>query len=312
MAAKYPMHKDFRFAPRLNMRFSRVPVAMVNAGSRVLRYFQYKPRPDVTLHDLTIPGGKNKVRLKIFRPAAGPENRRRACLIQLHGGAFFLTYVGSHLNLAAEYAARLGAVVVFVDYALAPFPAGFNDSYDASIWVRDHADTLGINPDLLLIEGDSAGGSLAAAVVQRAHDEKSLSFLGQVLIYPVIDHSCTTVSAVEFMDTPIWTGVSNKRMWKKYLQDYAAASIPPYAAPASREYLRGLPPAYIELAEFDPLHDEGLAYAKRLKASGVEVEVNDTKRTIHGYSALAPRNPISVDSINRRIAFMERCLSAQG
>lgn len=310
MIMKYPIHKNFRMAPSINMRFSRVPVAVVNIASRLIRFFQFKPRPDVEVQDLNIPGGKNGVRLKIFRPTAHPENRQLAAMVYFHGGAFFLTYVGSHLNTAAEYAARLNAVVVFVDYTLDVFPAGFNDCYDATMWVRDHADTLGIDPHCLLVGGDSAGGNLAATVAQKAFDENSVSFLGQLLIYPVTDRSCSSESVAKFVNVPIWTGVSNKRMWKKYLQNYSSDSIPPYAAAADREDLHGLPPAYVELAEFDPLHDEGLEYARRLENNGVEAEIHDTKGTVHGYDGLAPRNPLCVDAMNRRIAFMESCLSA--
>jgi acetyl esterase/lipase len=290
------------------MRFSRFPVAAINAASRLLRFFQFKRRRDVEIQDLHIPVAGNGLKLKIFRPTAHPENRQRACLVYFHGGAFFLTYVGSHLNAAAEYAARLDAVVVFVEYTLAAFPAGFNDCYDAVLWVRDHTDLLGIDAHRLIAGGDSAGGSLAATVVQKAFDENTVSFRGQLLIYPVIDHACSSESAQKFVDVPIWTGVSNKRMWKKYLENYAPDNIPPYAAPAARKDLHGLAPAYIELAEFDPLHDEGLEYATRLKNDGVEVEINDTKGTVHGYDALAPRHPIPVDAMNRRIAFMKRCL----
>jgi acetyl esterase len=311
MASKYPMHKDFRMVPSMNMRFSRVPVAVVNAVSRLIRFFQFKQRPDVEVQDLNIPGGKNGVKLKVFRPTANPENRQHACLVYFHGGAFFLTYLGMHLNSAAKYAARLDAVIVFLEYTLDTFPAGFNDCYDATMWVRDHADTLGIDANRLLVGGDSAGGNLAATVAQKAFDENTVSFLGQLLIYPVTDRSCSSESVEKFVDVPVWTGVSNKRMWKKYLENYSSVSIPPYAAAADREDLHGLAPAYVELAEFDPLHDEGLEYAKRLANHGVEVEINDTKGTVHGYDGLAPRNSISVDAMNRRIAFMERCLRAR-
>lgn len=308
---KYPIHKDFRMVPSVSMHFSRVPVAVVNAVSRLIRYFQFKPRPDVEVRDLRIPGGKSGVKLKIFRPTANPEKRQRACLVYFHGSAFFLTYVGSHLNSVAEYAARLDAVVVFVEYTLDVFPAGFNDAYDATLWVRDHADALGIDARCMLVAGDSAGGNLAATVAQKAVDENTVSFLGQLLIYPVTDHSCSSASVAKFVDVPMWTGVSNRRMWKKYLENYAADSVPPYAAAAGRENLHGLPSAYVELAEFDPLHDEGMDYAKRLEAHGVAVEINDTKGTVHGYDGLAPCNPICIDAMERRIAFMKHCLRAR-
>ena len=113
-----------------------------------------------------------------------------------------------------------------------------------------------------------------------------------------------------FRDTPIWTGVSNERMWKKYLEDYPDHDVPQYAAAADRKDLSGLPPAYVELAEFDPLHDEGLDYAKRLKDAGVESELFDTKGTIHGYDDIARKNPVSIEAMNRRIAFFQRCMNA--
>jgi len=149
-----------------------------------------------------------------------------------------------------------------------------------------------------------------APVAQKALDEKSVSILGQLLIYPVIDRSCSSESVKKFRDTPIWSGVSNERMWKKYLENYAENDVPQYAAPADRSDLSGLPPAYVELAEFDPLHDEGLEYARRLEIAKVDVEINDTKGTIHGYDGVSPRNPISVDSMNRRLEFFKRCLNA--
>ena len=311
MVSQYPIHKDFRIVPSINMRFSRVPVAAVNAGSRLLRFFQFKQRPDVEVRDMKIPGGKQGVKLKIFRPTVAPENRQRVCLVYLHGGAFFLTYVGSHMNFAAECAARLDAVVVLLDYALDVFPAGFNDCYETTLWIRDHADALGIDARSMIIGGDSAGGGLAATVAQKAFDEKAVPFLGQVLIYPVTDRSCSSASARQFVKTPIWNAVSNRRMWKKYLENCSADSIPPYAAAADRKDLHGLAPAYVELTEFDPLHDEGLEYAKRLENDGVTVEIHETKGTVHGYDGLAPRNPISVDAMNRRIAFMKRCIRAR-
>ena len=145
---------------------------------------------------------------------------------------------------------------------------------------------------------------------RKARDEKRMSLRVQLLIYPVIDRSCSSESVKKYRDTPIWTGVSNERMWKKYLENCADNDMPQYAAAADRKELSGLPPAYVELAEFDPLHDEGLDYAKRLKDAGVKVELFDTKGTIHGYDDIARKNPVSIDAMNRRIAFLQNCMNA--
>jgi acetyl esterase len=312
MASKYPIHKDFRFIPSINQRFSWFPIAATNALIKLSRIIQRTAVPGVEVFSRHIPGRTNPIRLKIFQPASRLENKKRPCLVYFHGGAFALTYVGPHLVTAAEYAHRLDAVVVFVEYTLtnqATFPAGFNDCYDATVWAFENADDLGVDNSCLAVGGDSAGGGMAATVAQKALDEKGPPLRGQLLIYPVIDRSCTTESVKKFRDTPIWTGVSNERMWKKYLENYADGEVPRYAAAADREDVAGLPPAYVELAEFDPLHDEGLAYAERLKDAGVNVEIFDTKGTIHGYDDIARKNPTSIEAMNRRIAFLQGCMN---
>lgn len=311
MASKYPIHKDFAFIPSINQRFSRVPVAATNALIKLSRIIQPTAHPGVDVLDRQIPGRINPIKLKIFQPTAPSENKKRPCLVYFHGGAFALTYVGAHLITAAEYADKLDAVVIFVVYTLtnqATFPAGFNDCYDATIWASEHADELGVDATALFVGGDSAGGGMAATVAQKTFDEKSVSLRGQLLIYPVIDRSCSSESVKTFRNTPIWTGVSNERMWKKYLENYSDNNMPQYAAAADRKELSGLPSAYVELAEIDPLHDEGLDYAKRLKDAGVKVELFDTKGTIHGYDDIARKNPISIDAMNRRIDFLQGCM----
>lgn len=313
MASKYPIHKDFAFIPSINQRFSRVPIAATNALIKFSRIIQPTARPGVDVRERYIPGRISPIKLKIFQPTSDSENKKCPCLVYFHGGAFALTYVGPHLITAAEYADRLDAVVVFVTYTLtnqAAFPAGFNDCYDATVWTYENADELGIDRTCLFVGGDSAGGGLAATVAQKALDENSVSIRGQLLIYPVIDRSCSTESVKKFRDTPIWTGVSNERMWKKYLENYVDNDVPHYAAAADRNDLSGLPPAYVELAEFDPLHDEGLEYATRLKDAGVKVELFDTKGTIHGYDDIARKNPVSIEAMNRRIAFFQNCMNA--
>ena len=313
MAVKYPIHRDFAFIPSINQRFSRFPVAVTNALITFSRIIQRTARPGVDVLDRYIPGRLNPIRLKIFQPTSDSKNTKRPCLVYFHGGAFALTYCGPHLMAAAAYADRLNAVVVFVEYTLmnrAAFPAGFNDCYDATVWTCENANTLGIDETHLFVGGDSAGGGLAATVAQKALDENSVSIGGQLLIYPVTDRSCATESVKKFRDTPIWNGVSNERMWKKYLERYSEKDVPQYAAAGDRKELSGLPPAYVELAEFDPLHDEGLDYAKRLEAAGVKVDIFDTKGTIHGYDDIARKNPISIEAMNRRIAFLQRCINA--
>jgi len=197
--------------------------------------------------------------------------------------------------------------VIFVDYRLAPrypFPAAFDDCYAALQWVVDAAGELGIDPHRIAVGGDSAGGALAAGVAQKARDQGLAVLCGQLLVYPVLDHTCSTESATRFIDVPLWNAISNRNMWAMYLSACPGGSAPAYAAPAHGD-LHKLPPSYVETAEFDPLRDEGLHYADNLRRAGIDVEVNETRRTVHGYDASAS-NDIARQSMVARINFLRR------
>ncbi len=251
----------------------------------------------------------SRLNLLVFRPGAGGGGRRPA-LLYCHGGGFALTYGGIHLQNAAAYAQGSGCVVVFVDYRLGPkypYPHGFNDCYRALEWAVERSGELGIDRQRIAVAGDSAGGALAAAVAQKVRDTGLVALCGQMLIYPVIDNESRTASAVEFPDSPMWTGVSNRRMWEMYLRDFPAEP-PPYAVPGKGK-LCGLPASYIETAEYDPLRDEAIDFAAALGRQGNAPIVNATRGTVHGYDAL-PRTAIAQESMRQRIAFLKRIFTA--
>ncbi len=203
---------------------------------------------------------------------------------------------------------------MFVDYRLMPshpFPAGQDDCYDALRWTSGNATQLGIDPARIAVMGDSAGGALAASISQLTQDRAELDICAQVLIYPATDAECKTASACEFKDTPIFTSASNSAMWRVYLHKHAAGELPPYASPIQRADMSGLPRAYIETAEFDPLHNEGAASAKRLADAGVDVTLNETRGTVHGFDAVVP-SAAGNDAIQRRIEFLEKCFAPTG
>jgi len=228
-----------------------------------------------------------------------------------HGGAFAITHASMHIKMCERYAREAGCVVVFVDYRLAPqhpFPVGFNDCYAALQWTIGNAASLGVDTKRIAVMGDSAGGALAAGVAQKAFDN-GITLCAQVLVYPVLDSECKTVSATEFLDTPLWNSGGNRRMWAMYLKS-SGGKAPEYAAPGLRTKLAGLPRCYVDTAEFDPLRDEGIAYAQALTAQGVLVTLNQTRGTIHGYE-MSPKNPQTLASMAGRIEFMresfQRC-----
>jgi acetyl esterase/lipase len=307
--SKYPVHPDFEKLPVYNMRFNRVVVGLLNLLIRLTRRL-HRARAGVSLEKaaLTRPDG-TALDLLVFRPIAGGGGTRPA-LLYCHGGAFALTYGGVHLDNAAAYARECGCITVFVDYRLGPgypFPHGFNDCYAALAWSVDRAGELGIDRRCIAVAGDSAGGALATTVAQKARDTGLVALCGQMLIYPVIDNECRTASAVEFVDTPMWTGVSNRRMWDMYLRDYPG-ELPPYAVPG-RGNAGGLPTTYIETAEFDPLRDEAMDFAAALRRRGNEPVVNATQGTVHGYDAL-PRSAVVQHSVRQRIAFLNGVFAA--
>jgi acetyl esterase/lipase len=300
---KYAIHPDFEQLPVFNMRFNGLVVGLFNMLMRLTRWFS-RGIPDAPpeRHVVARPDG-TRLNLLVFRPEDG--GGRRPALLYFHGGGFALTYGAVHLQNAAAYALGSGCVTVFVDYRLGPkypFPHGFNDCYRALEWTVERAEEIGIDRQRIAVAGDSAGGALAASVAQKAHDTALVSLCGQMLIYPVIDNECRTVSALEFVDTPMWTSVSNRRMWEMYLRDYPD-ELPSYAVPG-KGAVCGLPASYIETAEYDPLRDEALNFAEALKRQGNEPVVNATRGTVHGYDG-RPRSAIAQDSMRQRIAFLK-------
>lgn len=220
--------------------------------------------------------------LSIYRP----ENLGgdAPCLVFFHGGGFLLresNYLHRHM---CEYAKKAGCVAVFVHYRTADrvaFPVPFDDCCDAVEDVWQHAEELGIDRKRLAIGGDSAGGALAAACAQWCQT-KNISLCYQLLIYPVCDRRMQTRSSKQFTDAPLWNSALSKRMWRYYLRDGVGTEAA-YASPAEAEDLRGLPPAYVEVCQWDSLRDEGLAYARRLRAAVVPVTVSYMNGACHGF-----------------------------
>lgn len=239
--------------------------------------------------DRSIPGpdGAPDVPIRIYTPTDG--DGIRPGVLYIHGGGFCLgTLDGEHLG-AAGAAKAADAVVVSVDYRLAPehpFPAGVEDCYAALAWTAAEAKALGIDPDHIGVMGQSAGGGLSAAVALLARDRGGPALCFQCLGIPELDDRLETPSMREFVDTPLWNRPNAELSWRYYLGG-ATGEVSPYAAPAREKDLSGLPPAYVSTMEFDPLRDEGIQYAMRLLEHGVSVELHQFPGTFHGSSALA-------------------------
>ncbi len=205
-----------------------------------------------------------------------------------------------------------GVVVVSVDYRLAPehpFPAGVEDCYAGLVWVHANASDLGVDPARIAVMGGSAGGALAAAVALMARDRGGPPICFQALQIPVTDDRLTTWSAQNFRDTPMFNRPGAEHMWENYLgAGYEGRETSPYAAPNRAADLSGLPPAYVQTMDLDPLRDEGIEYAYRLMTAGVSVELHAYPGTFHG-SGLATNASVSKRSAKEMIDVIAKALN---
>lgn len=250
---------------------------------------------------------KQAVKLMLMKPKDLVANA--PALIYYHSGGFALTYGPGHLKMAEEYAIEAGCLVVFVEYRLAPknpYPNGFNDCYAALQWLVDNAKYLNIDTSRIAVAGDSAGGNLATSVAMKAQDTKLADLCGVMLVYPVLDRRCETISAKTFVDVPLWNTVSNERMWDMYLKNINQLSPPYYFSPFNNK-LSHFPSTYIETAEFDTLRDEALLFAKELDQINVNVTLNETLGTVHAYDAIRS-SEITKSSMEKRYLFLNRLI----
>jgi acetyl esterase/lipase len=260
----------------------------------------------------TIPGpeGAPEVPVVIYQPksAAGPL----PCVVDFHGGAFIMGSALMDHPANVRIANEANAVVVSVDYRLAPehpFPAGVEDCYAALVWTHANAAELGVDTARIAVMGGSAGGALAAAVALMARDRGGPPICLQMLQIPVTDDRLETWSSRSFVDTPMFNRPGAENMWESYLgAGYQARETSPYAAPNRASDLTGLPPAYVQTMELDPLRDEGIEYAKRLMEAGVSVELHSYPGTFHG-SGLATHAAVSKRAAKEMVDVIARALN---
>jgi acetyl esterase len=195
---------------------------------------------------------------------------------------------------------RAGCKVVSIDYRLAPehkFPAPLDDCYAALQWLAANGSAHVIDTSKLAVGGDSAGGNLAAAVALRSRDEKGPPLCFQLLVYPVTHHDFGTASYSENAEGYLLTKATMEWFWNHYLRD-ANDSKNPLVSPLLARDLRGLPPAVVYTAEFDPLRDEGEAYAACLTAAGVSVTLKRFQGQIHGFWGMPAVFPAAMEAVN--------------
>ncbi|MFI5777608.1 alpha/beta hydrolase [Nocardia sp. NPDC051570] len=255
-------------------------------ADRFARLPRYQSAIPLEVNDRTIPGpagGDVPVRVYAPRDRVG----QLPALVYFHGGGFVLNGVVDSDNEGRRIAAEVGALVVSVDYRLAPehpFPAAFEDCYAALEWVAKNAAGLGVTADRIGVGGESAGGDLAAAVALRARNEHGPAICFLYLMIPMLDDRVRTHSARTYTDTPGWNRGIGEWSWSQYLGRGVpgTADVSPYAAPARAENLTDLPPTYLAAMQFDPMRDDQIEFAQRLLQAGINVELHCYPGTYHG------------------------------
>ncbi len=261
------------------------------------------------IEDRRVPGweGDPEVPVRIYRTKGSAGSVPGIVLI--HGGGFIIGSVETEHVGAAMTAVATGAVVVSVEYRLAPehpFPAGLHDCYSALSFVARESEALGIDPARVALVGTSAGGGLAAGTALLARDLGGPAVCFQMLHIPELDDRLATPSMQAFVDSPVWNRPLAVKSWQAYLGG-GVDDVSPYAAPARAADLSGLPPAYISTAEIDPLRDEGILYGLRLLQAGVSVELHQFPGTYHG-SALVTTAAVSKRAQSEGTVVLRRAL----
>lgn len=311
-----PIHPDLRPALKAFPRFN-TNRWNIFLGRWILKSLMppAKIPADVELSLTRIPGrdGGAQIPLRIYKPRLLSPGA--PLLLWMHGGG----YVGGvaamdDANLCG-YVQALGLVIVSVDYRLAPehpFPTPLEDCYSALQWTHAHAAELGGDPARLAIGGNSAGGGLAASLAQLARDRAEVPLVFQLLVYPMLDDRTVLKKDVPHEELLIWTPGSNRFGWGSYLgQPGGGEQVPPYAVPARREDLGGLPPAWIGVGDVDLFHEEDQVYAHRLKQAGVPCDLLVVPGAFHGFDTRDFANPLVASFRQAQIDALRQAFSRE-
>ena len=300
---KYPIDNDLRLIAKIKVPAN---IKLAAAMSKATKIFKCKSDDKVNVMEHRVEGYEGEIiNVKVIEPKEYVGNL--PCLVLFHGGGFIMGSSGGHYNIAKEYAEKVPCKVVYPEYRLIPehkFPVPPEDCYAAYKWTLENMDVLGIDPEKVYVGGDSAGGCLTASVTLMARDRGIKMPRKALMVYPATDRRMITESMRNYIDTPVWDARLTKMMWDEYLGD-AEPGHPEYASPAEVYSLEGFPQTYMEVAEFDCLHDEGVMFANRLKIAGVQGELHDIKGACHGYET-AGNSRVTRSCMERRIDWLRK------
>ena len=239
-------------------------------------------------HKATIPSDGGPLKLLILSPK-GTTAQKRPGVLWIHGGGYVVGMPGMvHMSRARNLVIKHGAIVVSPEYRLAgqaPYPAALEDRHRALMYLKEHADELGVRSDQIMVGGESAGGGLAAALCMYEKDIGGVNIAFQMPLYPMIDDRDTETSRDNH--APVWNTRRNHSAWRKYLRG-VDGDVPAYAAPARREDYSGLPPAYTFVSTVEPFYAETMAFIDNLRRAGVEAGIDVYPGLFHAFDMMLP------------------------
>lgn len=263
-----------------------LPVAEARQAVTTLATMSGEPEPVARVENRAVPGPAGDIPVRIYTPTGrGPF----PVLVFFHGGGWVICNLDTHDGMCRQLTNAAGCVVVSVDYRLAPehrYPAAAEDAYAATRWVAANAAAIGADPARVAVGGDSAGGNLTAVVALMARDRGGPPLVFQLLVYPATDAPDGTASYRDNADGYFLTAAAMRWYWGHYLGSNTACREP-YACPLRAPDLQNLPPGLVITAEFDPLRDEGEAYAARLREAGVPVQVSRYDGMVHAFFGMS-------------------------
>ncbi|MEU6086330.1 alpha/beta hydrolase [Streptomyces sp. NPDC047085] len=288
-----------------------------DAGAELLELMDLTLCGAFEAEDRAVPGpeGAPEVSLLVCRPtptAAAAPATGLPVIYYVHGGGMILGTNRDGVDSALRWARELGAVVVSVEYRLAPehpHPAPIDDVYAGLLWTAEHAEEIGGDPERIVLAGASAGGGLCAALALLLRDRQGPPVIGQLLMCPMLDDRNDTVSSHQMAGVGLWDRTANETGWTALLGERRGTpDVSPYAAPARADDLSGLPPAFLDVGSAETFRDEVVDYASRIWRSGGTAELHVWPGGFHGFDDLVPHAALSRAARAAQLDWLRRLL----
>jgi acetyl esterase len=285
----------------------------IDAARQRFRDLPRRPlHPEVRVEDRDIPGPDGTVAIRIYWPPNNSEDGESLpVVVFFHGGGFVIGDLDSYDGTCRQHAVGADAIVVSVDYRLAPehpYPAAVEDAWAATQWVAEHAAEIGADPARMAVAGDSAGGNIAAVMAQQVRDNAGPALVFQLLWYPSVLWDSSLPSFSENATAPILDSAAIAQFSRWYAGEVDLSDPPAGMAPGRAKNLAGLAPAYIGVAGHDPLRDDGIGYGELLTAAGTPAEVHNATTMVHGYLGYAGIVPAATAGMERGLAALRNAL----